>query len=248
MTAIRAVLFDLGKTLVDYGADAEWELLDPVSRSIWDSLLSRGYDLPPFPRFKRKIAWAMAWGRVLAKLRRRETNAERLAVKVARQMNPTISDEDLREAARAGFAGQMVRSATAPGAVEALRFCREAGYAMGLVSNTVLPGWILGEDLERRGLAAYFDFMVFSSEHGRPKPSMSIFAEAVSRTAVKPGETVFVGDNLRADIRGAKGAGMRTVWVCADEGDHRRGAPFCDAVVESLAQVPETLRAMEAAQ
>ena len=240
MVDIRAVLFDLGGTLVDYRASSEWPALGRVTRRIYDSLKGRGYVLPGFGRLKRRILWTMGWGRLMAKLRGRETDAQALAAKAALSMNADLTTEDLRDAAREGFAGEMSESRFIPGAVEALRFCRESGYVMGIVSNTVLPEWIIVEDLERRGIAPFFDFMIFSSKHGRRKPHPDIFAHALDRAGVPAENVVFVGDRLDADIVGASRTGMHTIWINPD-GKPRSDRLGPDDVIRTLAEFPEAL-------
>jgi len=72
------------------------------------------------------------------------------------------------------------------------------------------------------GLAERLDVAVFSSEVGRRKPDPLIFRTALDRLGVEPGNALFVGDSLEADIAGAAGFGMRTVqavWFRADPAD-----------------------------
>ncbi len=101
---------------------------------------------------------------------------------------------------------------------------RAHGLKLGLVSNAFDPGWLLHRDLEQMGLSQRLDFSVFSSEVGKRKPHPAIFERALAELAVEPGRTLFVGDSLYADVRGAKELGMATVqalWFRAD--DDERG-------------------------
>lgn len=45
------------------------------------------------------------------------------------------------------------------------------------------------------------------------KPSPYLFEEVLDQLGVRAGEALMVGDSLRADIAGAKGAGMAAVWL-----------------------------------
>jgi putative hydrolase of the HAD superfamily len=74
--------------------------------------------------------------------------------------------------------------------------------------------------LERMGLAERLDFAVFSSEVRRRKPDPAIFRAALDALEVSPDETLFVGDRLYEDVRGAGELGMTTVqalWFRADD-------------------------------
>ena len=101
-----------------------------------------------------------------------------------------------------------------------LESLRGRGLKLGLVSNAFDPGWLLQRDLEQMGLAERLDFAVFSSEVGKRKPHPAIFERALEALSVAASETVFVGDRLYEDVRGAGELGMTTVqalWFRADE-------------------------------
>jgi HAD superfamily hydrolase (TIGR01509 family) len=103
-----------------------------------------------------------------------------------------------------------------------LESLRGRGLKLGLVSNAFDPPELLHRDLRRMGLAERLDVAVFSSEVGRRKPDPLIFRTALDRLGVEPGNALFVGDSLEADIAGAAGFGMRTVqavWFRADPAD-----------------------------
>ncbi len=101
-------------------------------------------------------------------------------------------------------------------ALAALRAARAHG-AVALVSNG-------GAQEQRRkvealGLHEWCDAIVISGEAGVRKPDAAIFARALAALDVAPGEALHVGDNLDADVRGAREAGLVAVWL------NRAGAP-----------------------
>ena len=101
-----------------------------------------------------------------------------------------------------------------------LESLRERGLKLGLVSNAFDPGWLLHRDLEQMGIAQRLDFSVFSSEFGLRKPHPAIFERALEALGVEPERSLFVGDRLYEDVRGASEVGMTTVqalWFRADE-------------------------------
>src|SRR6476660_3004784 len=75
------------------------------------------------------------------------------------------------------------------------------------------------------GLAERLVLSVFSSEVGMRKPHPAIVERALEALEVEPENTLFVGDRLFEDVRGAAELGMTTVqalWYRADE--HPDGA------------------------
>lgn len=67
--------------------------------------------------------------------------------------------------------------------------------------------------IKASGLLPYFEHVVIAGDIGCYKPDPGIFNHTVDLLGVKPEETLFVGDSLCHDIRGAKAVGMTTVWI-----------------------------------
>ena len=68
--------------------------------------------------------------------------------------------------------------------------------------------------LRRDGVFDAFDACVWSSQLPFTKPHPSAFTAAMAAIGVDdPAECVYVGDRLYDDISGAKGVGMRAVWI-----------------------------------
>ena len=69
------------------------------------------------------------------------------------------------------------------------------------------------DKLEVLGLDRYFDLIVCSGDVGAAKPDAAIFRHVLERLGAGPEATVHVGDNLMADVAGANGAGLTSVWL-----------------------------------
>jgi putative hydrolase of the HAD superfamily len=94
--------------------------------------------------------------------------------------------------------------------------------------------------LERTGIASRFESVVISGDLGVYKPHPEIFQRSLHELGVPAGEAVYIGDHLEADALGAKGVGMRAIWL-AREGYEGDSADLPVPVVESLAQVKGTI-------
>jgi putative hydrolase of the HAD superfamily len=83
---------------------------------------------------------------------------------------------------------------------------------LGLVSNfTFAP--VIYAGLRKLGISHFFSAILVSEAFGFRKPHAKMFQEILRRLNVKADEAVYVGDSPLEDIRGAKEAGMRTVFV-----------------------------------
>jgi HAD superfamily hydrolase (TIGR01458 family) len=76
------------------------------------------------------------------------------------------------------------------------------------------------------------------------KPTPAYFEAALAEVDARPAETIMVGDDVEADIGGAKAIGMRGVLVRTGKfrpAALREADPQPDAVVDSLADLPAYL-------
>jgi putative hydrolase of the HAD superfamily len=89
----------------------------------------------------------------------------------------------------------------------------ERGVARVVVSNWDVS---LHDVLERTRLRALLDGVVTSAEFGAAKPDPAIFAHALDLAGATPAEAVHAGDDLEADVEGARAAGIAAVLVSRD--------------------------------
>ena len=153
-----------------------------------------------------------------------------------------VADKIIRNALDALFAVTQTNWVLEEDAIPTLRKLESNGYRMGIISNA-------GDDqdvqqLARRfGINHYFDFILTSAACSYRKPHPRIFELALSNWYLVPSEAVIVGDNLDADIAGAKRVGLYGVWLS------RRAAPKTedqlriqpDASLSSLTELPAAL-------
>lgn len=133
-------------------------------------------------------------------------------------------------------------STPVPGAFTAVRWCKAKGLAVVLVTNTLSRGddevW---EDWRRFGLADAIDAVVSSHSLGWQKPHRRIFERALELAGVRAHEAVMVGDRLLADIWGAKRIGMRAVLRRTTADDQAPVEVEADAAIDDLTELPGVL-------
>jgi putative hydrolase of the HAD superfamily len=212
---LRAVLFDWGDTLMEFRFDGE--LMDAAFRAGLEALdrddLAPADDIRAHFREQfEPLFWVPG---TLEEIEYPGMIRETLA-----HFGVEISDEELDRflaAEHEAWQPARVLGATTHALLESLR---SRGLELALVSNAFDPGWLLRRDLEQMGIAERIDFAVFSSEVGKRKPHPEIFERALTALGAAAEESLFVGDRLFEDVRGAGELGMTTVqalWFRADE-------------------------------
>jgi len=127
------------------------------------------------------------------------------------------------------------------GAVEALRALKARGVRLGIISNTGRTwGQFLRIVQDRVALGDLFDRRTFSDEERVRKPAPEIFERTLAAMDVEPEEAVHVGDDVDADVGGAKSFGMRTVWYDTGRWKEADGSR-ADAVVHVWRDVPDVV-------
>ena len=105
----------------------------------------------------------------------------------------------------------MVRLGCFPDVREMLLEIKGAGGRVYLISNAQAC-FTYGE-LHTCGLYEMFDGILLSSEAGVKKPSRRIFDIGFDRFGISAEDSIYVGNDMRDDILGATGVGMRTVYI-----------------------------------
>jgi putative hydrolase of the HAD superfamily len=202
---VRAVLFDMGGTLVH----PEWERLARLaSREAGrefaaadlgrkfkemmcavDAGLQRG-DPPPADSKTRN--WVFR--RVYRTLDLNDDACEKLSA----QIDATHAERHLW-------------SAPDPEAPAVLAALRAAGLRIAVISNT--EDGRLEELLDLVELKSHFDFFIDSYIVGARKPDAAIFEIALSRLEIEPAEAVYIGDSYGHDALAALATGMRAVLL-----------------------------------
>ena len=87
---------------------------------------------------------------------------------------------------------------------------KSQGISLGIISNwdSSLQGIIDG-----MGIMPYFDTLICSAVVGLHKPQTEIFKLALDEMGVEKSETLYVGDHMDADIKGALKAGITPVLI-----------------------------------
>jgi len=113
-----------------------------------------------------------------------------------------------------------------PDTEETLRYLKDKGYRLGIITDTDGTRGIKKMRLSRLKIVKFFDSIVIAGEDTpKTKPDPNPYLIVAKELGVGPEECVFVGDKPFTDIDGGNKAGMRTVllkrrdWGVEDNSD-----------------------------
>jgi len=228
---IRAVLFDLGGTLVDEKDFDGWvDLarrvyldLDPDNLRHAFLEVEASLDADPYPG-AREDRLVDFWQRTLSRAAGRQLDTlttKRFIAAVREEERPVRLYSDSRRC---------------------LDILKGERRALGVVSNSTSEAAVR-RILDRVGILDYFDRVVSSGTEGVEKPDPEIFRRAVARMEVRPAEAVFVGNLARTDAKAAEVAGLHGVWLNREGFGYGEDPPE----ITSLLEVPLFVRRIESA-
>jgi putative hydrolase of the HAD superfamily len=245
--AIRAVLFDYGHTLVDFGRTQE--ALMAAYTEIRDRIEAALYiEAPEVGHLIDRVANEV--DRLVAESYTQRRLQELDLVEVFDQvllsaLGLTVPADVVRHVIALDHSAFSRSITVEPGILDTLRTLREErGLRLGLVSNVALLPDHMRADLDSLGIGELLDASVFSSEIGTRKPDPAIFRTALERAGANAEESAFVGDRLYDDIGGAQATGMRTVQTRQFRSESGP-EPVPDAVIDDLADLPGVLESLD---
>jgi putative hydrolase of the HAD superfamily len=124
--------------------------------------------------------------------------------------------------------------------LETLDWLRSRGHRLGLLTNG--PASLQQRKIARFDLAGHFDVVVIEGVFGKGKPEPAVFEHALASTGADPHDAWHVGDNLYADIGGARGVGIHAVWIHRERLELREDLPHVpDRVIGHLHELRAAL-------
>lgn len=207
----KAIIFDLGSTLIEYEAVPWPELAVECINKVGTFLKKKGYDVPDKGEFYSLFDEVKGMYRETAAKKLIEWSIPQAAATVLKKLN--IDNEN-------GLADKMFEEYYKPvdeklyvydDTKAMLELIKEKIGRIGLISNTIFPEQTHLKELKRFKIEKYFDFTIFSSTVGVRKPHPDIFIKAANMAGLAPGECVYVGDRYIEDVTGPNGIGMPAI-------------------------------------
>ncbi|MCK4850967.1 MAG: HAD family hydrolase [Phycisphaerae bacterium] len=249
--SIKAVLFDLGNTLLDFDCKDEdiKKMFEIGARQAYDHLQDQGYRLPSFTNYHRcqlrQMLWRVTWARTI----RRDFNALHTLRRISLSMGLDLTQDQLEDLSWRWYVPLSNTANAAAQARQVLDWLVQRKFKLGIISNTFIPGAVLDKHLAREGLLDYFPVRLYSCDTGFRKPSRKIFRLALRQLSCQPRQVVFVGDVPRTDVRGARRVGM--IAVLKDYNQPRnlrdRWMPYTkpDFTITHMSQLKEIIEQLQ---
>jgi len=247
MDYAKAVIFDYIGTLVNCGNYT----MEASREKLYKALVNEGFALDKGKFIEAYIQAHEKYRKIRYEQLREVTNAVWVA-EALRSLGFKVSADDhrIKAALNVFFTNFIETLELRPGAKRLIKQATSQ-CKIALISNfTYAP--VIYKSLRKTKIDVFFNAIVISEENGWRKPSNLVFQDALKRLQVHPSEAVYVGDSPIEDIKGAKQAGLKTIFVASqfytikDLNDSQQKPDFIAkdlrSICENLAKIISTKR------
>ncbi|MGD0202588.1 MAG: HAD family hydrolase [Candidatus Bathyarchaeia archaeon] len=210
MACIKAVIFDYVGTLVNCGNYT----MEASREKLHAALANEGFDVAKDKFLEAYIQAHEKYRKIRYEQLREVTNAVWVAEALCNLgFKATADDYRIKAALNVFFKDYVDMLELRAGAKKLIKQAKEQ-CKVALISNfTHAP--VIYSSLRKLGMNTFFNAVVISEENGWRKPSSHIFQDALNKLLVQAKEAVYIGDSPIEDIKGAKQAGLKTVFVAS---------------------------------
>ncbi|MEK6958126.1 MAG: HAD-IA family hydrolase [archaeon] len=190
---MKAVLFDLDNTLIDFMQMKKISVEAAIS-----AMIDAGLKMKKEAAYKKLFALYGIHG----------IEHQQIFQKFLKKVSGKIDYRILSNGVAAYRHMQSGYLTPYPRVRSTLLALREKGLKLGIVSDAPrMKAWLR---LAEMNLTDFFDVVITLDDTGKRKPSSLPFKSALKKLGFRAEEILFVGDNPARDIAGAKKLGMRT--------------------------------------
>ena len=215
---IKAVLFDLGETLLDFGKVKTTRLFRQGARLSYDFLKSCGQPVGNFEYYCWRNLIALRFRHLISNITKNDINSSALLRGIGTRKGIKLDAEQWRDFAWLWYEPLSKIATTEPGIKEtlaAVRAVREPPLQLGILSNTFVNSYSLEKHLKQLGLLDFFTVRMYSYEFDFRKPDTRIFKIAAERIGERAENIMYVGDRIDKDIIPALKIGFKPVLKAA---------------------------------
>jgi HAD superfamily hydrolase (TIGR01549 family) len=212
---VKAVLFDLGETLLNFGRINTTKLFRQGARLSYDFLKNLGQPVGNFNYYCWRNLIALHIRRWVSNITGRDFDALVLLRGIGTKKGIRLDRQQWRHFAWLWYEPLSKVASVEPKIKETLSTLKNLGLKLGIVSNTFVHSSSLEKHLEQLSILDFFSTKLYSYQFDFRKPDSRIFKVAAERIGQNPENIMYVGDHIANDITPAMEAGMQAVLKAA---------------------------------
>lgn len=212
---IKAVLFDLGETLLTFGKVNKARIYRQGAESTYDFLKKQGQPVGSFKYYYWRNLVLLRIKHWLTFITGRDFDALALLKKSGSKKGIKLTDQQWRQLVWLWYEPLSKIAKAELETKETLTALKKLGLKLGIVSNTFVNAASLDKHLEQLGILNFFPVRLYSYKFDFRKPDARIFRAAADKIGEMFENILFVGDQINNDVKAAMKTGMHAVLKTA---------------------------------
>jgi len=208
---VKAVLFDYGETLLQFGKVKTTQLFRQGARLSYGFLKQQGQPVGNFTFYFLRNLVCIRLRCWLSNLTGRDFDTLALLEKAGSKKGINLSPQQWEHLAWLWYEPLSKIAQAEPNITETLEVLKKQGLKLGIVSNTFINSSSLEKHLKQINILDYFTVRLYSYEFRYRKPNLEMFRTAAERIGESVENILYVGDRLDKDIEPAITTGMHAV-------------------------------------
>ena len=182
---IKAVLFDLGDTLLNFGDVDVPTVFKEGAKSTYSFLKEAGQPVGNFKRYAFRNFFAVKWRTFISDITGNDFDSLELLKKIGKKKKYNLDEAQWRKVAELWYEPLKKFGHPEDDIHETLGKLKEMGLKLGIVSNTFVTAFSLDKHMSQAGLDGFFDFVLYSYQVPWRKPGKKIFSYAAEKIGEK---------------------------------------------------------------
>ena len=212
---IKAVLFDLGETLLSFGRFSPTRVFRQGARLSYEYLKSCGQVVGNFEYYCWRNLIALHVRHLISNITQNDFNSSALLRGMGKKKGIRLDRQQWQQFSWLWYEPLSKIAAVEPDIKQTLARLKELGLELGIVSNTFVSGDSLERHLEQVGILEFFPVRLYSYQYDFRKPNRRLFRIAAERIGEMAEHIAYVGDRIDKDILPALKVGMVPILKAA---------------------------------
>jgi putative hydrolase of the HAD superfamily len=238
---IKAVLFDLGETLLNFGKVDTIALFKQAGKLSWNYLKQNNQSVGNLKPYLLKNMLLIRLRIFLSNITGNDFDSLAVLKNHGTRKGYKLTDEQWQQVNHFWYQPLRGKCHLESDIKETLNELRQANLKLGIISNTFVNAVSLDKHLEEEGLIEFFEHRIYSYQYSFRKPDKRIFLAGAEMIGAKPETIIYVGDRIDKDIKGAANAGLKPVMKKAFTNEGKKslnGVP----VIEKISELPALIK------
>lgn len=238
---IKAVLFDLGETLLTFGKVKINPLFRQSCLLSYDYLKSCNQPLGSFTLYCLRSLLTVRLQVLFSAITGKDFDSLELLKKINEKKGIRLDRQQWQHLAWLWYEPLSKIGQIEPDLHKTLSRLTQMQLKFGILSNTFISASSLEKHLRQLGILDFFAVKLYSYEFDFRKPDHRIFEAAAEKIGLPPANIIFVGDRIDNDIKPALKLGMHVAMkaACTNAG---KQTPAGALKIDRLSELPAIIQ------